>query len=322
MLAIQRAEPIAHVNRVLVAVCTYKRPKMLEACLASLMGQELRANFRFEVCVIDNDAKGSGHQTFIKSGRFGEVKTHYVSEAKRGISFARNAAIKYALDLGFDYLAFIDDDGIAHHGWLAGLMHIDYLHIPILGGQRVMTFNGIPDWARPCKKRNPPLEGQSINHAYTNNVRYNAAVLEAGIRFDESIGLGIGEDVVFCQDAKKAGFGIKYTARALTWEAAHLERYTVSKLAERAYAERITTTKRKIAKRGRFSVALSTVFPFIMSGPKTLGYFVACGASYPFSELHARKMFLKAYLQMANALGRYHGLKGYTATFYQHVAGE
>jgi glycosyltransferase involved in cell wall biosynthesis len=321
--AIDRTEPVAHVHRVLIAVCTHKRPKMLEICLASLLAQEIKPHFKFEIVVVDNDANASGHQTFIKTGAYGEVKTHYICELNRGIPFARNAAIKYALDLGFDYLAFIDDDEFADHRWIAGLMHPDYLHVPILMGQRTITFDKIPEWAKP-KPEVHPSEGDEIAFAYTYSVRYSAAVLEAGIRFDESIGLGGGSDRVFSTDAKRAGFKARYTARAITWEAAHPERFTLAKLAERAYSRRITKTLHRVAKRGLVRTAIDSAIPFIASGPKAIGFFILSGAIYPFNECYAQRMILKAYLQMANALGRLDGLtrKPRIPPLYAQTVGE
>src|ERR1700753_2057727 len=93
----RHTEWLAVREQIAVAVCTYKRPVMLRACLASL--QDAGA----AVLVINNDPH---------TPDLGELPGNptVVHEKARGIANARNRALREAQARGYRYLAFIDDD--------------------------------------------------------------------------------------------------------------------------------------------------------------------------------------------------------------------
>lgn len=317
--------PISEIRqplKALIAVCTYKRPKMLETCLNSLWAQVLPDAVNLHIAVIDNDPAMSAHKTYVRSSIQAEIPHSYLHQPKRGIAAARNKAIEFALDIGADFLCFIDDDETAHDRWALNLCHEDYWHIPILGGQQVMIYPKIiPQWARPRKDKTRPEEGAALKFAYTNNVRYSADVLRAGIRFDESIGLGGGSDHIFCADAKRAGFACHYTNRAITWEAAHPERHTVPEMIARTHRCQVTKTMWQVKEKGRLRVAASSIVPFLYAFPNA-GFYVILGAlAYPFSEFRSMRSFLHAGKKMAKAMGRWHGVRGYIPQVYSKTVG-
>lgn len=102
-----------------VAVCTYRRPQLLDLCLASLAEQA--AAGPHEVLVIDNGPQQEARpvverwrQVFAGHG----TGLRHVAEDRTGVAFARNRGVAEA---AAPLVAFIDDDEQALPGWLEGL---------------------------------------------------------------------------------------------------------------------------------------------------------------------------------------------------------
>lgn len=105
-----------------VCVCTAgTRKSLLNACLTSLMQQELPALNSMVIIVIDNSVRGEVESIVKDDGIFDNNLVFY-RENRQGIPFARNAAIREAISLNVDYIAFIDDDEIAPTNWLLRLI--------------------------------------------------------------------------------------------------------------------------------------------------------------------------------------------------------
>ena len=113
----------AQSRRVSVCIITYRRPRYLQACLESL------ARLRFSkapapqltVVVVDNDAEGGAGPLVRALGPAYPWRVDYAVEPRRGISWARNTALRLAQRHG-DWIAFIDDDEIADPAWLDELL--------------------------------------------------------------------------------------------------------------------------------------------------------------------------------------------------------
>lgn len=103
-----------------VVVCTYRRPDLLDLCLASLVGQTATGGSH-EVLVIDNGPQQEARlvverwrPTFAKHGS----SLNHVVEERTGVGFSRNRGVTLA---AASLVAFIDDDEQALPGWLEGL---------------------------------------------------------------------------------------------------------------------------------------------------------------------------------------------------------
>lgn len=97
-----------------IAICTRNRAARLTRLLRSI--QSLTAephNKVAEVLVVDN---GSTDETRAAVAAFAAVR--YVHEARPGLNFARNAALREARG---ELIAFLDDDVLVEGGWLKGL---------------------------------------------------------------------------------------------------------------------------------------------------------------------------------------------------------
>lgn len=99
-----------------VCVCTYKRPMPLRATLQAIAGADLHPNT--ELVVVDNEPSAGTREILRQVAPW----AHLVDEPQRGITFARNTAIRKALALGADVISFIDDDDIPDPAWLRELL--------------------------------------------------------------------------------------------------------------------------------------------------------------------------------------------------------
>src|SRR5436190_17703176 len=96
--------------RVAIAVCTAARPKMLRACLDSIISQDPPPDSEIDVLVIDNNKTPDARPVTESVAAAHPYVIRYVHEPEPGIPLARNRAVHESLALGADWIAFIDDD--------------------------------------------------------------------------------------------------------------------------------------------------------------------------------------------------------------------
>jgi glycosyltransferase involved in cell wall biosynthesis len=95
-----------------VVLCTYKQPHYLTGALTSLVDQTLPED-RYEVIVVDN---GCDDDVRLLADEYAKrANVIHVAEPKLGLSTARNTGVRNASG---EYIAFIDDDGVATPSWL------------------------------------------------------------------------------------------------------------------------------------------------------------------------------------------------------------
>src|SRR5210317_1395495 len=96
-----------------LAVSTYNRSELLKGCLNSIIEQYSPERV-FEVLIIDNNSSDNTKpvvESYLKEFTF--IK--YFIEKNRGVSYARNRAIKEAES---DFIAFLDDDAKIGNGFM------------------------------------------------------------------------------------------------------------------------------------------------------------------------------------------------------------
>jgi glycosyltransferase involved in cell wall biosynthesis len=117
--------------RCTVIVCTRNRPECLNECLASLHAQRYRS---FDVLVVDNGS--DDRRTYEVARRW---QARYVASPLIGLSRARNHGASVATT---ELIAFIDDDAVAHPGWLGRLVdEFTDASIAVVAG-RILPFGG------------------------------------------------------------------------------------------------------------------------------------------------------------------------------------
>jgi succinoglycan biosynthesis protein ExoM len=212
----------------LVAVCTYCRPKMLSAFLDACTSLQPVPGLSLEILVVDNDPTGSARGV-IEAAETPPMPIRYCVEPERGIANARNRVLSEAIALGAAYLALIDDDEVMKPDWLIELYRVmQETGADAVGAPAYWDLpENAPAWqhALPTSPRHEILhrhrkkKSKAWLYPSTNNVLMKAAIYrDLGIRFDARFGMTGGEDTDFFARAKKAGARYAFTKNAAVLE--------------------------------------------------------------------------------------------------------
>jgi glycosyltransferase involved in cell wall biosynthesis len=137
-----------------VIVCTYNRSHLLVDCINSIINQSVSCG-NYNILIVDNNSTDKTEQVLA-----GYSKNHsnfiYVKEVQQGISFARNRG---ALEAHSMWLAFLDDDSLAHYDFVEKALEIIALNrFDCFGGIYHPWYKyGKPKWIHPDFGRKIPL---------------------------------------------------------------------------------------------------------------------------------------------------------------------
>lgn len=257
---------ITRSQTIAVCACTYQRPQGLRRLLESLGRQENLppgddpsavpagtpgntetaesnsvARPVFDVVIIDNDPEQSAETICREMAPSLPYRLVYHHEARRGITFARNAALEVAtVQLDADLIAFLDDDEEAEPHWLARLLHaMDAYRADVVSGSvRLMYEQPPPDWLvqSGLLRHLEGTPGQQMHQAATCNVLFRRRVLAPlDTYFDHRLALVGGEDSHLFRRVHRAGFSIVYCERAAVKEYIPADRMTISYVLRRAF---------------------------------------------------------------------------------------
>jgi glucosyl-dolichyl phosphate glucuronosyltransferase len=95
-----------------VVICTRNRAELLREALASVVSQDYPRS-RYEILVVDNNS--TDHTVAVIEEFKGKADIVCVTEDRIGLCIARNSGWRTARG---EYIAYFDDDAIAHAGWL------------------------------------------------------------------------------------------------------------------------------------------------------------------------------------------------------------
>lgn len=190
------------VPRVSAVVPTYRRPALLDRCLAALVAQDLDPA-AYEIVVADNAADpATRRQVACWAERAAPAVRYLAAAVPRGPAAARNAGWRAARG---EIIAFTDDDCVPAPGWLrAGLAALDCPgerarptagpapggRAPLAGvwGRTVVPLPPVPtDYERD-------VAGLEVGEAVTANCFYRRAALAAAGGFDERFAAAWRED--------------------------------------------------------------------------------------------------------------------------------
>lgn len=223
--------------RLSVAIPTFRRPGMLRECLDSLAPQLTDG---VEVLVIDNDPAGSARNAV---GSYAHSAIRYLHEPRPGVVQARNRAVR---DSGGAYLAFIDDDEIAHPGWIAALLRHVELGVTASFGMVVPRYLGevepglealLDDLYTRDLKRGQDADISDIwIHVGTGNSLFqkNACFVEAQPFSAKLNGTG-GEDVFLVRSLVERGMKLSWNPAAVVDEQIPPDRSTLAYVCGRKY---------------------------------------------------------------------------------------
>jgi glycosyltransferase involved in cell wall biosynthesis len=236
------------VTRLVVAVLTYRRPEKLGRGLALVVEQvEVltadRPGTTAAVLVVDNDPAASARDA-VAAGAGRPVR--YVCEPTPGIAAARNRALDEAA--ADDLLVFIDDDEWAEPGWLSSLVDTwAATGAAAVMGRVLSSFaQPVPPFVEAGRffvRRRLPT-GTPVPVVAAGNLLLDLRqVRAAGVRFDESLGLGGGEDTLFSRRLALAGRTMVWCDESVAVDVVPADRLTREWVLRRAWSHGLNTTR-------------------------------------------------------------------------------
>lgn len=191
-----------------VVVPTYRRPDLLERCLAALLRQTLPAS-QYEIIVCDDGPSSQAHAA-VREARAAapdDLVIHYLEiTTTQGPAAARNRGWHHACA---PVIAFTDDDTLPDPKWLeAGLAAIS-AGADAVTGRIVMPL--------PERPSDIELDAAGLTRAefVTANCFVQRAVLEAVGGFDERFGMAWREDSDLHFSLLEGGYVIAHAPDAL-----------------------------------------------------------------------------------------------------------
>lgn len=223
----------------IAVLTTGSRLEQLRNCLQSLVEMKRPDGLELLLTLVHNGSRhiddviqltGSIQPTVLP------IKILYQPEL--GIPNARNTALEFALEQNADYLAFIDDDGVADGEWCCEMHSL--LSLPGVNaatGPQIPVFpEGSDDQFRNAAMfRERRLKEHTFTPwAATNNVAFSLDVVRtSGIRFNPDLHAG-GEDKEFFLKFTANGGRIIWTNRAIVREGVEPDRQTLDWVSRRA----------------------------------------------------------------------------------------
>lgn len=219
---------------VLVAVTTFRRVELLPPLVAAIRANAGDAGGKMRIALVDNDPQQSAAASAVA------LDVDYVSEPTPGIAAARQAALDAARD--DELVAMVDDDVVPQSGWLDALIRVWIAEHPavVMGYVEYVWPDGTDPWiiAGGFMRRRRRVTGQHLEALATGNVLVDAAQVKLlGVRFDTSLGLAGGEDMLFGRAILHSGAKIIASADSVVRDDVPLARTT------RAFVRRRTISQ-------------------------------------------------------------------------------
>lgn len=228
--------------RVTLCAATYQRPEGLSRLLKAIAELRLKdcGDVDVAVVIVDNTSTGDAAEIVQRFAEDYPWPLHYLNEKRRGITFARNAALAKAGAMESDAVAFIDDDEYPDAKWLEALL-LRWRNsgaAAVLGAVLPVFPSGTPDWIVSGRffETHSFEDGASLDDAHTANVLIDLQALRRhGLVFDHRYALTGGEDTMLFRGLLDAGERIVYAADAVVFETVPRSRASLGWLMKRWY---------------------------------------------------------------------------------------
>ena len=227
---------------VLLACCTFRRPKLFSYCLESLSKIKIPEGIKAEILVIDNDENGSARRTIEKFEDKIQIKINYFIESKRGLSNARNRLISEAVKLNATHILMFDDDIILPEHQLENYLkyYENNKESVILTAASYSKFTEkVPKYIEKndlFKTSTTKKTGQKRKDCAAGNVFFPTTLMtKLGLKFsDEYVFMG-GEDGKFFREASNRGATIVWCNEGHNFEINDTDKATLEWILKRSY---------------------------------------------------------------------------------------
>ncbi len=293
-----------------VVIPTFRRPERVKRAVKSVL---LQKGFQalVEIVVLDNDPDASARSVVTALAASTHWPIVYGHEPEPGIANARNSALQLAQA---KLIVFLDDDEIAHEGWLAALLdtqsqtNADIVFGPVQG--RVEGKVAHQSYIEDRFTRNGPKTSGVIDNYYGcgNSLLKRAKYFSDSPIFDTATNETGGEDDALFSKALADGAVAAWAADALVYEEILPERATLSYSLSKAFAFGQGPTQTCWQRRKFFGVLY-----WMMIG---IGQFAIYGCGYGISRLFQQKNATVLLDRAIQGLGKVLWFKGLEPRFY------
>jgi succinoglycan biosynthesis protein ExoM len=319
-----RCRHCGEIVKVVVTLCTRRRPMLLETCLEALIAQQLPTAVSMSIVVVENDHSDTCRDLVQTMAlRRGAPPLIYHHEPTIGIPFARNRALELALEQNPDWVAITDDDTQPNAGWLANLLAAQMrFDADVVYGRVNYTYpRPLPPFAFP--KHEQFYDGQQMERAACNNVMFAAYLIRPeGLCLRFSNHLAHGEDTDFFYRAHNSGARIIHSIHSVVREMVPPERLTLSYQAKRKYyyvASYVDFLRRY---RGLRAALRTTLTRLVTHAPAGVVRLAAAPLLLPMSRRRFRKMLLRGTERLTATAGAVAGLLGFRGNPYKYAPAE
>jgi glycosyltransferase involved in cell wall biosynthesis len=293
---------------------------MLRRCLATISKLSHPEGADLLIIIVDNESEAN-NRSIVEE--FGVI---YVHEPRRGIVHARNAAIKAALSLSADFLAFTGDDCEPSESWLVEMLEAQRRHdADVVRGRVIYRYpEPLPQWiakGRPkAMAAGRDVRAERPLHVGTNNVLFSGRLIREdglGLRFDHRFNLIGGEDTDFFVRAFEQGAVTVHSDLPVIFEDVPAERRSFWRQVRRQFQYGGSDTIIDLDRKRYVPVALS-VLGRLLNGIFSLTAAIALGAM---SGRRFRKYALRSGSKVMYAAGQISVLAGYRYEGYRAIDG-
>jgi succinoglycan biosynthesis protein ExoM len=280
-------------NSITVCVCTFRRVNLLLQLLERLTNQKSDGAFAYNIVISDNDGERSAQRAVTEFNAESAIDVTYCCQPEQNIALARNEALKYATG---NFIAFIDDDELPEHDWLAKMLAAcnAYQASGVLAPVRPRFEEPPPRWAiegaffeRPENPTGTVLRWEDCR---TGNLLFRRAIIDGVTEvFRPEFGTG-GEDKDFFLRMTRLGHVFRWCSEGAVYEVVPKDRVTRRYLLKRALL------------RGRNNLKLP------VSRARLLGKSLIATPAYlialPFALLRGQHVFMKYCIKFCDHAGR------------------
>jgi succinoglycan biosynthesis protein ExoM len=210
-------------RRIAVCICTYHRPAGLAALLAALDRQRLGglSDDGIEIVIVDNSVAGDASATWQAAGRTLRFAIRFTHEPRKGLAFARNAALAEALKPGITHVAFVDDDELPSPDWLRSLVDtLERRGTDAAIGPVLPVFETPPPFWLPVMAFGDLRSHDQglVDDGYTCNAIVSRSAIDAmSLLFDARFNDTGGEDTMFFKRLQEGGGRIAWAESAVVF---------------------------------------------------------------------------------------------------------
>lgn len=291
--------------KILLGICTFRRPKMLEACLASVLRMDVPEGVSLSVAVVDNECADATRHVVEAAGA---VFT-YLPAPQRGISFARNVLLDHAEAVEPEWIAFIDDDQVVPTDWLARMIESQQRHDSdvIRSAVRYARPDGevvVPPYPKWKVYKDLPSIG-------TGGVMFRSQLSRKdgmGLRFDPRFAFSGGEDRFFFLNAHLKGASSIRTPIAIVDEIVVTDREGTGAKFQRNFRQSWTDSYQDMELFGTKIAMKRAVKEYAKGTLRGVGSTISGLIIYPFNRAYALRKLDKTAKRWGRASGAVVGL--------------